>query len=241
MTVECIGGPARKLVDARFLRTLDAKERGALEIHLSACGFCTERYRKLQLAERVAASGAERAFDEPSPFEIDRIAIDLGLIERPRRRWAELLRSRIFTAGIPALAVATLIALVVVSPRALFEERPIERGESGGAVAAYVVSSGGAIRALDGDRRVRPSDYLKLRIQVADERASRSLAAIEVSCDGVRERIAMPMSGERTISVPGAIALAALSRGSAVMHVVGKAADGAVMLDEWIDLEVISP
>ena len=79
MNAECIGGSAKKLVDARFVRLLDDRERSALETHLAACGFCGERYRRLQLAERVVAVGAERAFEEPSPLEIDRIAADRWL------------------------------------------------------------------------------------------------------------------------------------------------------------------
>src|SRR5688572_17153957 len=100
MNPSCVDGGARRLVDARFLRVLDTHERTELESHLVACVACSERYRRLQLAERVAAVGPDRAFDEPSPLEIERIARDLDLVERPVDRFAWLKNLRAAMMGL---------------------------------------------------------------------------------------------------------------------------------------------
>lgn len=79
----------QKLVDAAFVGGLSPNERARMHDALAGSIDLQERYRKLQLAERVAALGPERALDEPSHFEIDRVAQRLGLLDAPPppRRW----------------------------------------------------------------------------------------------------------------------------------------------------------
>jgi hypothetical protein len=241
MNTECVGGRGNKLVDARFLRALDGAERGELERHLVACTSCSERYRRLQLAERVASVGPERAFEEPSPFEIERMAMDLGLVDRPERRWSAFLRSRFLTTALPALAVTAAVSLFVIAPRTLFEDRPVERGEVANGpitVAAYVISANGDIRALAGDPRVHASDYLKLRVGFVDAARSRAAHAVEVRFDGFDRTFDLPNPGELAVSVPDAIALAKLPVGKSRVEIEVIDEAKHPLFETVLDLEV---
>ncbi len=103
----------QKLVDAAFVGGLSANERDRMHDALAGSIELQERYRKLQLAERVASLGPERALDEPSPFEIDRVAQRLGLLDAPapRRRWFGS-----WKMALP-MVVAAAAAALVLAPR----------------------------------------------------------------------------------------------------------------------------
>jgi hypothetical protein len=232
---ECSGDPARKLVDARFVRPLAERERARLESHLASCGSCSERYRRLQLADRVASIGPQRALDEPSPFEIERIARDLGLVEAPRPWWQGLLGSRAVLAGVPAAVAAAALVLVFVFPQSLVEQRDrgqlIERGTGPKPVsfAAYVVGRDSRIRLHANDAAVYTSEYLKLRVAAAGV-AKDALRSVQVVIVGERGgvsvlKMSVPDDRSPLRTVSGAVVLNALPPGHAVVYAIGAKED----------------
>jgi hypothetical protein len=224
-SIQCTGGADRGLIDARFIRTLNDRERVRLETHLSACAFCGERYRRMQLAERVASVGPDRALDEPSALEIDRVAQDIGLFDPPRR---SILAARPWLLGVPAAAAALGLTLLVAVPRSStqIEEAPVARGASAKQVsfAAYVVDAGSKIRALGGGR-ARQGEYLKLRVSV-NGAAREALSDIQVSIvsdSGATSvtKLSVPHDASPIRNVNGAISLAAVPSGHAIVYTIG--------------------
>lgn len=221
----CVSSRTGRLIEARFVRPLNDGERGKLEGHLVSCHACAERYRRLQLAERVAAHGPEEGLFEPSAFEIERIAGDLGLLEPPKRAWRLSLSAPMI--AVTASVAVCLAALVVVLPTA--DDQLVPRGEISTELsfAAYAIDDTGAVRPLE--RTVSARDHLKLRASWADG-AARSLAAVRVvmvsESGEVRvEALGRPVgeSGDAfdVATVPGTIALKGLTAGSWAIYVVG--------------------
>lgn len=220
MSAQCIGGSARKLVDERFVRLLDGDERGHLEAHLVACAACSERYRRLQLAERVAAVGPERAVDEPGSFEIERIAGDLGLLESPRRLRIEWLPiGGLFLAA--ATAALAFLLLPVVASQDEGELLPRGAPVADTTFAVYVVSAAGEVRAHRAEEPVRAGEHLKLRVsRAATEGTWPQLSAIVAGTEPRVLRLESPRSADPSASVPGAIAAGALPRGRAALYLI---------------------
>lgn len=238
MNAVCLGGRAAKLVDARFVRILDHRERARLEDHLIACGACAERYYRLQLADRVAANGPDDAFDCPSVFEIERIAADLGLTGPPPKR-ALGFRWPAF-AGLLGAAALSLM-LVIGGPLQKPTEEFVSRGASGAALtfAAFVIDGPSAARP----QAVRPHDvsspvaadaHFKLRASWADG-ATRGLEGevrvVLVDADGVSRVVSLtaPEAPFDVASVRGAVSLAKLPPGLATIYVVTGAADATAL------------
>src|SRR5262245_44459267 len=144
----CVASREAKLVDARFVRPLSEREKRRMEDHLVACGTCRERYRKLQLADRVAAFGPDDELDRPAPVEVDRIAQDLGLLEPPRpRRWFSL---PIFGTASTLAAVALAVVLFLRPSDELVEKGDANTGIT---FSAYAIADGGSPRLLEGGAR----------------------------------------------------------------------------------------
>lgn len=173
MGLSCTGGDGRVLIEQRFLRPLARAERERLEAHLSACVGCSERYRRLQLAERLAAGGPGAA-GEPAPQELERIAADLGLSEHVAPSWRERLAGLRTPRWAPvALAAAAGAALVIAilpgrsgSPPGPRGGELVERGTAPPPVsfAPYALAAdGSAARALGASGTVAPGELLKLR------------------------------------------------------------------------------
>jgi hypothetical protein len=234
MNTTCVGGGARRLVDARFSRTLSAGERSELEQHLVACAACSERYRRMQLAERVATVGADRALAEPSPFEVERIAADLGLVSRPVEQASWWSRRRAAFAGFTA-AAAVAASLILFAVRTPPPEQVIERGAAATTLsfAVYVIGDGGAIRVHDQGSPVRADELLKLRASWTGV-APRSVAVAIVDAEGKVDVAALgaPKGAETGATIPGAVALAGRAPGNAIMYLFafeGAAADRAAI------------
>jgi hypothetical protein len=234
MNETCVGGGARRLVDARFLRALNGNEKTELETHLAACSSCTERYRRLQLAERVASVGPERSFEEPSQLEIERIAGDLQLIESTADHfawWRNMRGAFVGFSAAVAIAAAVAIFVVVKPPRETLTER-------GGTVqpslsfAVYVINESGAIRAHTPGDPVQSKELLKLRASW-DGVDPRHVAMAIVDAEG-KVRVAQlgaPKGVSAGASIPGAVALAASAKGEALMYLV---ASQAAISDETL-------
>ena len=209
----CTAKRAAKLIDARFLRPLSPRERSKMEDHLGACAVCRERYRKLQLADRVAAFGEEE-LDRPAPIEIDRIAQDLGLFEAPRVRTPWFALPLVGTA-----AALALVAVLFVKP----SDELIERGAgpAGMTFSAYAISSEGP-RLLEDGGRVGASEHLKLRASWGE--SARDIDGVDVLLVGgeklVHVRLAAPDRTSEVASVPGAISLSGFSKGRLTAYVI---------------------
>jgi hypothetical protein len=198
-----------KLIDARFARALSGRERSRMEDHLILCGTCRERYRRLQLAERVAAFGGDGDLDAPSPFEVERIAEGLGLGAPRRRSWLDL---RWF-AG--AVSVAAAVALAGVYLRT-GEDDLVARGgaEVKPSFSLYALSDRGA-RPLSRGESVSSGEHLKLRVSGAPVEG---VHVVLVASDGRIEHasLAAPRDG----SVPGAVSLADLPAGTLTAYAI---------------------
>lgn len=219
----CANGRSRRLVDARFLRGLDAGEKNELELHLASCGPCTERYRRLQLAERVASVGPERAFEEPSPLEIERIARDLQLLEAPADRWAWLRDMRGAVAGLSAaVAIAAAIGVfVAVRPP---QETLIARGgaeQRAATFSMFVIGADGAIRPYAEDGALKASELIKLRASWSGAEPKHVAVAIVDAAGAVRvAQLGAPKGASTGATIPGAIALAGSSAGDAIAYLL---------------------
>jgi hypothetical protein len=203
----CVAKREGKLIDARFVRPLSDGERSKLEGHLVACGWCRERYRKLQLADRVTAFGAAAELDVPAPIEVERMARDLGLLdpEKPKRAWFDL---RIAGA---VVAVAFAVVLFVRPSDDL-----VERGAAPAAVTFSAYAGGeGAWRLLEPGAQVAASEHLKLR---ASGEANGGVEVLLVGADGRVEHVHLlaPVSS----LVPGAIALEGLPTGKLTAYLI---------------------
>jgi len=203
----CVAKRDGKLIDARFVRSLSDGERSKMEDHLVACGWCRERYRKLQLADRVTAFGAEAELDVPAPIEVERMARDLGLLapEKPKR-----VRFDVRIAGMAfALALAVMLFL-----------RPaddlIERGAGPSAVTFSAYAGGeGKWRLLEPGAQVAASEHLKLR---ATGEANAGVEVLLVAADGKVEHV--HLLAPTSSLVPGAIALEGLPPGALTAYLI---------------------
>jgi hypothetical protein len=253
----CVGGAARKLVEARFVRPLLGTERERLEHHLGACAFCSERYRRLQLAERVAARGPG-AIDEPSPAEIERIAFDLGLAGdgsvasdwgAVKERLLGLLGGRGPLAALAGVLALVLLLIWVRPPRLGPEDGLVPRGEHGANAVSfqlYVVAADGSIRLNALEQPVSAADHLKLRASWTGEAPlSGAIEVYLVPHDGAVRRIrleaparASSPGGAAVASVPGAVGLDGMPGGRAkVVVVAGPEHDLSKLLAEAPDLD----
>lgn len=190
-----------------------------MEGHLTACGSCRERYRKMQLAERVAAVGPEGDLDAPAPFEVERIAQDLGLTDPPRRPLS-LLGLRTFGAA-ASVALAVAVAAIFLRPP---DDGLVARGgaPTGISFSAYAVSQVRQVRPLAGGDQVFPADYLKLRATWAgDVGAIHGVEVVLVDAAGRVEHAhleAPPPAA--SASVPGAVSFAGMAPGALTTYVI---------------------
>lgn len=219
-TTTCVGGKDARLIELRFLRPLSETERRRLEGHLLGCGACQERYRRLQRAERIAAHGVEGAAELPSPFELERIAADLGLDqpEPPRRRgWAWPF------AWVGALAVAGALLLFLPPPPELLQDR-------GGVVAplsfaVFTADPGGAVVALETQASLQPGAPLKLRVAAPSSVDSPGLAAVFV---GVGAPVVVALPGLSQVNGPttvgGVVTIPEVPSGEVWLYLVAAAA-----------------
>lgn len=210
-----------RLVDERFLRPLSAAERRDLEAHLVASPVATERYRRLHLMERVAALGPDRALEEPSPLEIDRIAGDLGLFEpEPQPSFLAWLTS-FKTVGFTVFAAAAFAAAVLLIPQ---PEIVQERGGTAWSASAYAVSSDGIERLGATASR---DEHLKFRITRDGASDLGALSVVVKDAGGATHVLPLevPAFERDTASVPGALALDAFPAGATTVWLVRGAPD----------------
>lgn len=203
-----------RLVDARFERDLSPEERASLEAHLVAAPEAAERYRRRHLIERVTALGPERALEEPSPMEIERIAGDLGLLEPTEARawWRRFFALRVL--GPAMVAVTAMVVLLVSTPRSELQERGASPSWS---ASAYAVSSTG-VRPLGGE--VSRSEHLKFRITRAPTDELTALSAVVVDATGRAFVVALEVPPVGDATIPGAVPLDAAAVGPAVVWLV---------------------
>ncbi len=213
---------AEKLVDQAFLRPLDHRERERLERHLMAYQESGERYRKIQLAQRVIAAPSaspEELLEEPSPAEIERIAQGLGLFEEAPRERASMFGW--WPMGLSAAALA-LVGVFALGPYVGgLGSRPdpglVARG---GAVeisfSTYIIRAKGGIEAARDGASLRPEDHLKLRVSWPKEQTPiRGLWLVFVPEKGAPwvRALEAPKPSSEAVSIPGAIALRRASAG----------------------------
>jgi hypothetical protein len=204
----CVAKREGKLIDERFIRPLNEREKRSMEDHLTACGVCRERYRKLQLADRVVAFGEE--IDQPAPAEIDRIAHDLGLFDAPRNPpWFAV---KWFGAAASVAALAVML-LLFVKP----SDELVERGGTDAVMtfSAYAIAPEGP-RLLENGARVTTAEHLKLRAS-GDAHIS-GVEVLLVASDGTLDHV--HLAAPQRSTVPGAISLSGLPPGKLTAYVV---------------------
>lgn len=208
---------------SRVERAFTHPERGvpdSLRDGLASSAALAERYRRLQLAERVAAHGPEAALETPSPAEIDRIAAGLGLLEpAPRRLW------RWTWAAAPAFALVAAVLLLVVWPRPTPEVVQVRGGAATGAsFAAYAVGADGGFTPL-ADARVTAGTRLKLRLSWAEAPVALDavwVAVVPASGPVRVTRLAAPAG--RLAAVPGVVALRGVPGGPVQVYAIAATA-----------------
>lgn len=234
--VRCDERRCRRLVDRSFTRgRLSAAERAELEEQLAACPDCRERYRRLQLAERVAAHGPELAFERPSPAEVDRIADALGLLE-PTPARAGWRRPAALLGLAAALAVGLLLAL---RPAPAPEDELAPRGDGASPApswAAFAIGPDGAIRPSRAGLEVTPGTSLKLRLAWSGQARGRlpgPVWVVLVPASGLPlvTRLEPPDGPFAAASVPGAVRLDGLPPGPLTIYArAGPEPDAALLL-----------
>jgi hypothetical protein len=210
-----------RLVDERFARSLSEPERAELEAHLASSPTAAERYRRLHLIERVTALGPERALEEPSPMEIDRIAVDLGLVDRPEppRSWLSWLTTVRMAGFSMAIAATAVLLFVFLPPR----ETVLTRGAAPVpvTVSTYVVSADGI--GVAGTQPLGSGSHLKLRLTRTGELAAvQTVAAVLLDETGHAYVVELgtPKFDAPTVSVPGSFSLTSVTPGRVKMFVV---------------------
>ncbi len=207
---------AEKLVDQAFLRPLDAQERELLERHLMAYQESGERYRKIQLAQRVIAAPSaspEALLEEPSPAEIERVAQGLGLFEEAPEKRASVFAWWPLGLSATALALAGVFALGPersgVSPRP--DPGLVARGsERVRELATYIIRAKGGIEAARDGAELHPEDHLKLRVSWPKAQTPlRSLWLVFVPRAGApwARSLDAPKPSSEAVSIPGAVAV----------------------------------
>ncbi len=221
--VRCDDRRCRRLVDRSFTRgRLSATERTDLEEQLAACPDCRERYRRLQLAERVAAHGPELAFERPSPAEIDRVADALGLLE-PTPVRAGWRRPAALLGLAAALAVGLLLAL---RPAPTPDDGLAPRGDGaapGPSWAAFAIGPDGAIQPSRPGLEVGAGASLKLRVAWSGAERGRLpgpvwVILVPASGPPLVTRLEAPDGPFAAASVPGAVRLDALPAGRLTIY-----------------------
>lgn len=227
MNETCVGGGARRLVDARFMRALDGNERNELETHLASCGWCSERYRRMQLAERVASVGPERAFEEPSALEIERIAQDLQLVDRTVGRfawWREARGAMIgFGAALAVAAAAAMFFFVQPSNPTPREAPPVMRGagEVRASFSLFAINAQGAVRPYQPGTSISAAEVVKLRASWSGAELNHVAVAIVDASGNVRvAQLGAPKGSNESATIPGAVSLAGSATGEATTYII---------------------
>ncbi|MCA9550294.1 MAG: hypothetical protein KC933_09680 [Myxococcales bacterium] len=210
-----------KLLEARFTRPLSPREVARLERALASSPELAERYRRLQLAERVVAHGPEAGLEQPSPFEVERGARALGLLDPPARRrpaWTPWVLGATF-------AMAAGLATLVVAPVGM-QEVLQERGGavSGVSFAAYAVAPEGGFSELVEGARLTPEHRLKLRLSFQGPATPLDavwVALVPTSGAPRVERLAAPEGN--LAAVPGVVGLFGLPAGPVAVYVLAAA------------------
>lgn len=213
-------GEARRLRD-NFLGGISEVETAKMQDSLARSPRLAERYRRLQLAERVAAHGPQEALERPSPAEVDRVAARLGLLEpEPAPSvWRARFAPWMFGA---ALAVSAALALFTVMPSAQQDVlRPRGGAATGASFSAYVVRPGGGFERIEPGARLGDQDRLKLRLSWSG--AASALDAVWVVVVDGSGRVEVtrlePPAGALG-AVPGVVGLWACASGVAKVYMV---------------------
>ena len=210
----CVATRAGKLIDQRFVRSLSDGERGRMDRHLEACGHCRERYRRMQLAERVAAHGADGPLDVPSPLEVERMAESLGLVA-PERRGFSLPVLPAF-GGFASLAVALIAIFFFMRPPP--EYVGARGGAEGPSVSAYAV--GEKIRLLESGAVVSAGEHLKLRASGLQGEVPVHVLLVDGQGDVEHVELGTVDASTEIVTIPGAISLSELEPGRMAAYVI---------------------
>lgn len=219
-----------RLVDERFRRPLSPAERESLEAHLVSSPTATERYRRLHLIERVTALGPERALEEPSPMEIDRIAVDLGLVEVPVQQpsWLTwLLSLRVIGMSTAAVAAAAVALFVLMPPTETINQRGV--GPSRVTVSTYAVHTTGIRRASDG-ATVSSGHHLKFRVAAGAALSTFAAILVDESGRAYVAKLEAPAISDEPVAVPGSVALTGIAPGTVKLYLI--ASEDPVSVDE---------
>lgn len=211
-----------KRLERSFSGPLSPRQRARLEADLAASAPLAERYRRLQLMERVAAHGPHDALETPSFLETERVAERLGLLEpAPRpRSWRAALPPWVFGAALVASVGLALLVVLPPPPQDVLQTR----GEGGAQVsfAAYRLSADGAFTPVQAGAELVPSDRLKLRLSWAS--APGHLEAVWVAlvaADGRVKTTRLSAPEGAIAAVPGVVDLWGLPPGPAELYVIG--------------------
>lgn len=213
-----------RLLDACFTRPLSPREHERLDALLLSSPELLQRYRRLQLAERVAAHGPEGALETPSFAETDRIAARLGLLQPApaSARWRAWLRRPPWIFQLTLAVGLALLAFTLV-PRDVPEHIQM-RGQAGAQVsfAAYRLSPQGQFHQLEPGDAVHSKDRLKLRMSWAEAptEVSGALWVAMIDAQGQVRTEALQTPSGQIAAVPGVVGLWGLAPGSASVYVV---------------------
>lgn len=207
---------AEKLVDQAFLRPLDHRERERLERHLMAYQESGERYRKIQLAQRVIAAPSaspQELLEEPSPAEIERIAQGLGLFEEAPRESRKVFAWWPMGLSAAALALAGVFALGPDLGRFGARTDPglvARGGEVEISFSTYIIRAKGGIEAARDGVPLRPEDHLKFRVSWPKKQTPlQGLWLVFVPQTGApwARSLDAPQPSSEAVSIPGAVAV----------------------------------
>jgi len=213
-----------RLLDACFVRQLSAREYARLDALLLSSPELLQRYRRLQLAERVAAHGPEAGLETPSFAETDRIAARLGLLQPApvSARWRAWLRRPPWIFQLTFAAGLALLVLVLVPKPAPEHIQMRGQVEAQVSFAAYRLSPQGQFSALQPGDKIHSKDRLKLRMSWADAppQATGALWVAMIDAQGEVRTEALQTPSGQIAAVPGVVGLWGLAPGPAWVYVV---------------------
>lgn len=210
---------ASKLVDAAFEGGFSSKQGAKLQEVLASSGDAAQRYRRLQLAERVAAHGPEAALETPSEFEIDRIARNLGLLAPEPRpsRWRAWISPWVLTGGLVLSSAVVLFTLSVPPP-----EIQARGGHDALSFSTYAITTQGAISVVSPGASLTPQDRLKVRLSWQGEVLPLSGVWVGVVDQSGRVRVtSLAAPDTQVATVPGLVDLGWVAPGDVRVYVVG--------------------
>lgn len=167
--------PSEQMLDALYLKALDADARAATMEHVKACDRCRERAREAEASRR-------HFIDHVLPRQLPKVV-------RPRRR--------VWWLVPPALAVAIAASILLIRPRSPAHD---ELGIKGGATLQIYANRGDSVMPVQDGTSLQPGDRIRFVIKAA---ASQHLVIASIDAAG-HATIYYPYAGRASVQLPDA-------------------------------------